>query len=113
VTLVVDASVVVAALVDGGVDGEWAEAVLVSAPLAAPHLLLVEVANVLRRASRFATQDCATGRVIDDGCAADGRCASCVNACSAPIRSPGSSANVASPKMKADTPTNVSVSTSV
>jgi predicted nucleic acid-binding protein len=50
VTLVVDASVVVAALVDGGVDGEWAEEVLASAPLAAPHLLLVEVANILRRA---------------------------------------------------------------
>jgi hypothetical protein len=38
-----------------------------------------------------ATQDCDTGKVIDDGCAADGRCASCVNACSAPIKSPGSS----------------------
>jgi hypothetical protein len=28
-----------------------------------------------------ATQDCATGKMIDDGCAADGKCASCVNAC--------------------------------
>lgn len=40
-----------------------------------------------------ATQDCATGKVIDDGCAADGRCASCVNACAAPIKSSSSSAN--------------------
>ena len=30
--------------------GEWAEAVLLNGPLAAPHLLHVEVANILRRA---------------------------------------------------------------
>ncbi len=48
-TLVVDASVVVAALVDSGPDGRWAEALL-DRDLAAPHLLHVEVANVLRRA---------------------------------------------------------------
>jgi predicted nucleic acid-binding protein len=52
VTVVVDASVVVAALVDSGADGQWAESVLVSGPLAAPETLLVEVANVLRRAAR-------------------------------------------------------------
>jgi hypothetical protein len=28
-----------------------------------------------------ATQDCATKKILDDGCAADGKCASCVNAC--------------------------------
>jgi len=50
VTLVVDASVVVAALVDRGRDGAWAESRLVGRPLAAPHLLLVEVASILRRA---------------------------------------------------------------
>lgn len=50
-TLVVDASVVVAALVDRGMEGQWAEEMLVSAPLAAPHLLLVEAANILRRAA--------------------------------------------------------------
>ncbi len=50
--VVVDASVMVAALVDGGPDGRWAEAILTSAPLAAPHLMPVEVANILRRASR-------------------------------------------------------------
>ena len=50
-TLVVDASVVVAALVDGGADGAWAEEMVVSDNLAAPHLMPVEVANILRRAS--------------------------------------------------------------
>lgn len=49
-TLVVDASVVVAALIDAGGDGIWAEERLGSDTLAAPHLLPVEVANVLRRA---------------------------------------------------------------
>ena len=48
---VVDASVVVAALVDGGGDGRWAEDVLQEEPLAAPHHLPVEVANILRRAA--------------------------------------------------------------
>lgn len=28
-----------------------------------------------------ATQDCATGKMLDDGCSDDGRCMSCVNAC--------------------------------
>lgn len=51
-TLVVDASVVVAALVDSGEAGRWAEEVLLSDHLVAPHLLPVEVGNVLRRAVR-------------------------------------------------------------
>lgn len=51
-TLVVDASVVVAALVDDGTDGAWAEAVLLSDDLAAPHLMPAEVANILRRAKQ-------------------------------------------------------------
>ena len=50
-TVVADASVVVAALVDSGPDGRWAEGVLTSDDLAAPHLMPVEVANILRRAS--------------------------------------------------------------
>ena len=50
-TVVVDASVVVAALVDNGPDGQWADDIILSGPLAAPHLLPVEVANVLRRAA--------------------------------------------------------------
>jgi predicted nucleic acid-binding protein len=51
VTLVLDASVVVAALVDGGRDGEWAAAVLDDEELAAPHLMPIEAANILRRAA--------------------------------------------------------------
>jgi predicted nucleic acid-binding protein len=49
VTLVVDASAVVAALVDSGPDGRWAEAMLADDVLAAPHLMPVEAANILRR----------------------------------------------------------------
>jgi len=55
VTLVVDASVLVAALVDTGPDGTWAESVLAGRHLTAPHLLPVEVANVLRRAASAGT----------------------------------------------------------
>jgi len=51
VTIVVDSSVVVAALIDTGLTGQWAESVLVSDALAAPHLMLVEVANILRRST--------------------------------------------------------------
>jgi predicted nucleic acid-binding protein len=47
--MVVDASLVVAALIDDGNDGRWAEQQLRSKQLAAPHLMLVEVANILRR----------------------------------------------------------------
>lgn len=49
-TVVVDASAMVAALVDSGPEGRWAESLLV-ADLAAPQLLPVEVSNVLRRAA--------------------------------------------------------------
>lgn len=49
-TLVVDSSAVVAGLVDGGSDGEWAGAHLRDGPLAAPGHMLIEVSNVLRRA---------------------------------------------------------------
>lgn len=50
-TFVVDASLVVAALIDPGPAGTWAESVLVSGPLAAPHLMPVEAANILRRSA--------------------------------------------------------------
>lgn len=49
--MVVDASTVAAALTDAGPAGVWARAVLAAQPLAAPHLLPAEVANVLRRAA--------------------------------------------------------------
>jgi len=49
VTLVVDASVVVAALVGTGDVGPWAEQLMAQGGLAAPSHLLVETANALRR----------------------------------------------------------------
>jgi predicted nucleic acid-binding protein len=52
VTIVVDASVIVAWLIVGGPPGQWAAEVVTGAThLAAPHHLPVEVANVLRRTS--------------------------------------------------------------
>jgi predicted nucleic acid-binding protein len=51
VSLVADASTVVAALVDGGEVGEWARGLLEREPLDAPHHMPVEAANVLRRAA--------------------------------------------------------------
>ncbi len=50
-TLVVDASTVVAGLVDSGRSGAWAESVLTATDLAAPHLMPVEAADILRRAA--------------------------------------------------------------
>lgn len=46
---VLDASVLVAVLVDTGNDGPWAETVVSEGPLAAPELALVEATNILRR----------------------------------------------------------------
>ena len=48
--IVVDASVVVSALVDSGPDGSWADEILEEHDLAAPHHVLVESMNILRRA---------------------------------------------------------------
>ena len=50
-TLVLDSGLVAAALVDSGPVGIWADHLLATDDLAAPHLLPVEVANVLRRAT--------------------------------------------------------------
>jgi len=47
----VDAGVVVSALVDERAVGEWAERVLATHDLVAPHLMPFEVANVLQRSS--------------------------------------------------------------
>ncbi len=47
--VVVDASVLVAATCDSGPEGDWAEALLEIRDLVAPHFVLVEAANVLRR----------------------------------------------------------------
>lgn len=51
-TVVVDASVVMAGLASGGATGNWAESVLTCGPLAAPHVLPVEAASILHRAER-------------------------------------------------------------
>lgn len=48
-TVVLDASVVVASLVDAGPVGTWADSVLRDGELTAPHLMPVEAANTLRR----------------------------------------------------------------
>lgn len=50
-TVVIDASVVVAFLVEGEAHGQWSEDVVTSGGLVAPHHLPFEVANVLRRAA--------------------------------------------------------------
>ena len=49
---VIDASAVVAALVDSGRDGEWAESAVAANALAAPELVLAESTNILRRLER-------------------------------------------------------------
>lgn len=46
---VVDASVLVAALIDAGYDGTWAEEVTSEGPLAVLELALVEATNIIRR----------------------------------------------------------------
>ena len=51
-SVVVDASVLVAAVADSGSEGRWAETVLEEAPLLAPALVLSEATNILRRLER-------------------------------------------------------------
>ena len=51
-SVVIDASVLVAAAVDSGPIGEWAEQVLAHRSLHAPELILVEATNILRRLER-------------------------------------------------------------
>jgi predicted nucleic acid-binding protein len=48
-TIVIDASVIVAALVDTGIGGSWAESLIASESLVAPELAMVEATNILRR----------------------------------------------------------------
>lgn len=49
-TLVVDASIVVSALLDKGLEGIWARRLMQSDVLAAPHLMPVEATSILRSA---------------------------------------------------------------
>lgn len=51
-SVVIDASVLVAAAVDRDASGEWAEQVLAGGGLHAPELILVEATNILRRLER-------------------------------------------------------------
>ncbi len=51
-TVVADASVLVAALVDSGHEGKWAESAVAAGHLAGPELVLAEATNVLRRLER-------------------------------------------------------------
>jgi predicted nucleic acid-binding protein len=51
-SIVVDSSVLVAALVDTSAQGAWAEDMLASGSLNAPELARVETANILRRLER-------------------------------------------------------------
>ncbi len=51
-TVVVDASVLVAALVDSGHEGVWAESVVAEGSMAGPELALAEATNILRRLER-------------------------------------------------------------
>lgn len=44
-----DSSVVVSALTDSGTVGRWADSILRSGSLSAPHLILAEAASILRR----------------------------------------------------------------
>ena len=57
-TVVVDASVLVAALVDSGREGTWAESAVAEGSLAGPELVLAEASNVLRRLERAGAISC-------------------------------------------------------
>jgi len=51
-SIVLDASVFVAALIDNGSNGQWAESLIASEDIAAPELAMVETTNILRRLAR-------------------------------------------------------------
>ena len=48
-TVVIDASALVAALVDSGPEGAWAESLIADGQLVGPELVLAEASNILRR----------------------------------------------------------------
>lgn len=62
---VVDSSLLVAATLDAGTEGIWAEQVLKKSTLTAPQLVLVEAANIFRRlelAGRVTALEAASAR---------------------------------------------------
>ena len=48
-TVVIDASALVAVLVDSGPEGAWAESLITDGQLVGPELVLAEASNILRR----------------------------------------------------------------
>ncbi len=48
-TAVLDSSLLVAALIDGGSEGRWAESMIADGSLVAPELAFAEATNILRR----------------------------------------------------------------
>lgn len=54
-TIVLDSSAVIAALLDDGPEGRWAEVLLADGALHAPELMQFEAANVLRRVAATET----------------------------------------------------------
>ncbi len=66
-TVVVDASTVVAALLDAGPDGDWARSTMHGCHLLAPHLLPAEATNVTRKMVRADLVDVgAAAAALDD-----------------------------------------------
>jgi predicted nucleic acid-binding protein len=53
--IVVDSSVLIAALLDTGAHGAWAERILADGTLHAPELVRAQAANILRRLERTAS----------------------------------------------------------
>jgi predicted nucleic acid-binding protein len=51
-SIVVDSSVLVAALIDSGTHGDWAEKTLARGSLCAPQLARIEATNIFRRLER-------------------------------------------------------------
>jgi len=64
--IVVDATVVVAALVATDTDGAWAAGIVCAGPMAAPHLMPVEAAAVLRRSVIRGQLDPSAARLAHD-----------------------------------------------
>ena len=64
---VVDASVVVAALVDDSSTGRWCEDTMQQGDLAAPHLMPFEASNIIRRLVAHGELDASAGALaVDD-----------------------------------------------
>ena len=65
-SIVVDSSVLIAALIDTGSNGIWAEGIISCDSLYAPELVRVEVVNVLRRLERSKLISAAEANVARD-----------------------------------------------